>query len=297
MLVTQAALEAINVGFQTTFQNALQPAQSPFAQLATRVESTAKLETYGWLAAMPQWRPFLGERHYKSFAEKDYILINQSWEKTAEIPIEQVEDDKLGIWTGIVAKWGQTGSGELPEIQIAAALKAGLTTLCYDGQHFFDPDHPVGDAGAVFSNKFGDGSGNPWYLVALNQEIKPFIYQERKAPEFTMVTNPADSYVFNNRKIPIGSFARSVAGYSFPHYASYCDGPLNAANYAAMLAAMTSLTDDEGRPLGIKPTHLVYGASNRSAALQLIKAQFNAAGASNIYYQDVELIDGSMRLP
>ena len=27
------------------------------------------------------------------------------------------------------------------------------TTLCYDGQYFFDTDHPIGDTGAVQSNK------------------------------------------------------------------------------------------------------------------------------------------------
>ena len=296
MLVTQANLEAINVGFQTTFQSGLKAAATPFMQLATTVPSTAKLETYGWLAAMPQWRPFVGERRYKSLAEKAYILINGSWEKSTEIPIDQVEDDKLGIWTGVVGKWGASGATELPEIQIAAALKAGSATLCYDDQYFFDTDHPVGDSGATFSNKFGDASGNPWFLMALNQDIKPIIFQERKAPEFNMVTDPNDSYVFKNRKIPLGSFARSVAGYSFPHYASYCDGPMNPTNYAAMYQAMTSLTDDEGRPLGIKPTHLVYGASNRAAAKTLIGAQNQAGGASNIYWEDVELIDGSTRL-
>jgi len=297
MLLTQPNLEALESGFQTLFQNGLKAASTPFMQMATHVESTAKLETYGWLAAMPQWRRFIGERRYKSLAEKAYVLINESWEKTSEIPIDQVSDDKLGIWNGTVSKWGENAATELPEIQIAAAIQAGKTSLCFDDQYFFDTDHPIGDSGATFSNKFGDGSSNPWYLLVLNQDVKPFIYQERMAPEFTMVNDPKDSYVFNNRKIPIGSFARSVAGYSFPQYAFYCAFAMNAANYTTVYEAIASLTDDEGRPLGLKPTHGLFGASNRSNAKTLWEAQNQAGGASNIYWKDVTPIDGSSRLP
>lgn len=298
MLVTQSALEALRVGFNGAFNRArLQATPTDFMSLASVLPSTTKTTTYGWLDAMPQWRKFVGERRLKSFSEQSYTLVNVPWEKSAELPIDDIEDDQLGIWTGIVAAWGSSGASELIEIQIAEAMRQGHLELCYDGQYFFDTDHPVGnEAGDTFSNKTGDASGNPWFLLALDKDLKPFIYQQRKAPEFSMVTNPNDSYVFQNRKVPMGSFARGVAGYTFPHYAHRCDGALDATNYQAAFEAMTTLTDSEGRPLGIKPTHLVYGASNRSAAKTLIEAQNEAGGASNIYWKDVVLVDGSTRL-
>jgi phage major head subunit gpT-like protein len=266
--------------------------------LATIVPSSTKTNTYGWLSAMPQWRQFVGERRYKSFAELVYVLINLPWEKSAEIPIDDVADDNLGIWKNIVERWNSDGGSELIEIQVAAAMQVGHTTgLCYDAQPFFSTSHPIGDSGAVFSNRSGDGSGNAWYLLVMGKEVNPFMYQERQAPEFNMVTNPEDSYVFKNRKIPMGSFARGVSGYTFPQYAHRCDGPIDPTHYAAAFLAITTLTDEEGRPLGLKPTHLVYGATNRAAAKTMIDAQNQAGGASNIYWKDVELVDGSTRLP
>ena len=298
MLVSQSILQGLRTAFNALFKRGLTAARTPFADVATIVPSTTKTNTYGWLAAMPQWRQFVGERRYKSFAELVYVLINLPWEKTAELPLDDIADDNLGIWSSIVERWNANGSSELIEIQVAAAMVIAHTTgLCYDGQPFFSANHPLGDAGAVFSNRSGDGSGNAWYLVALDREVKPFMYQERQAPEFNMVTDPNDSYVFKNRKVPMGSFARGAAGYTFPHYAHRCDGPISAATYATAYQAITTLTDDEGRPLGIKPTHLIYGGTNRAAAKTMIDAMNQAGGASNIYWKDVILVDGSTRLP
>ncbi len=297
MLVTQASLEALRVGFNSRFKQGLSATPTGFAALATTIPSTTKIQTYGWLNAFPQWREWIGERRLKSFSERVYTLLNRKWEMSGEIPLDDIRDDNLGIWNEIVTGFGTGAAQELPEIQIAAAIIAGVTALCYDGQPFFSANHPIGDAGAVASNRSGDSSGQAWYLLALDKPIKPFIYQEREKPFFQMVTDPNDSYVFDNDKIKMGAKARGAAGYTFWQYAHRCDGALNAANYAAAFQAMTTLTDDEGRPLGIKPTHLVYGATNRAAAKTMIEAQNQAGGASNIYWKDVELVDGSTRLP
>jgi phage major head subunit gpT-like protein len=295
MIVSQASLDALRVEFNGAFKEGLKAAPTAFAGLATRVPSTTKIQTYGWMNAYPQWREWIGERKRKAFSENVYSLTNKKWEKSGELLLDDVRDDNLGLYSGIIAGFGSDAAQELPEIQIAAAIIAGNSTFCYDGQYFFDTDHPVGNGTMV--NKTGDASGNPWYLLAMDKPIKPFIYQEREAPFFQMVTDPNDSWVFDNDKTKFGAKARSVSGYSFWQYAHRCDGALNAANYAAAFQAMSTITDDEGRPLGIKPTHLLYGASNRAAAKTMIEAQNQAGGASNIYWKDVILIDGSTRLP
>jgi phage major head subunit gpT-like protein len=45
---------------------------------------------------------------------------------------------------------GQSAA-ELPADIIGRLMSLGFTSLCYDGQYFFDTDHPVGDN--VASNK------------------------------------------------------------------------------------------------------------------------------------------------
>jgi phage major head subunit gpT-like protein len=51
---------------------------------------------------------------------------------------------------------------------------------------------------------------------------------------------------------------------------------------------MMNLKNDQGMPLGVMPTHLVYPPSLESAALTLLNAQFDASGASNIWYKTVK---------
>jgi phage major head subunit gpT-like protein len=45
--------------------------------------------------------------------------------------------------------------------------------------------------------------------------VKPFIYQERKAPVFVSQTNPEADDVFTRKKFKFGAEARAAGGYGF----------------------------------------------------------------------------------
>jgi phage major head subunit gpT-like protein len=47
---------------------------------------------------------------------------------------------------------------------------------------------------------------------------------------------------------------------------------------------------DFGRPLGLMPKTLIVGPSNEGAALKLINAEANAAGATNVYRNTAKLV-------
>ena len=53
---------------------------------------------------------------------------------------------------------------------------------------------------------------------------------------------------------------------------------------------MQTLTGDEGRPLGIKPTVLVVGPNNEQAALKLINATTLENGESNEWHNTVQIV-------
>ena len=53
---------------------------------------------------------------------------------------------------------------------------------------------------------------------------------------------------------------------------------------------MMKFTGDGGRKLGIVPDTMLTGPDNMAAAEALLKAQQNAAGASNTNYNKVQLI-------
>jgi len=58
-------------------------------------------------------------------------------------------------------------------------------------------------------------SATAWFLLDTTKVIKPFIYQERKAPVFVEQTDPQADDVFNRKKFKFGAEARAAAGYGF----------------------------------------------------------------------------------
>lgn len=293
MLITRTNLEALRTGWKTDFQKGIALAAPVSDPLTTEVSSSTKVETYGFLGDLPIFRKWIGPKRIKSIEEKSYQLINDSFEATIGIHKDKIDDDNLGLYAPIVQGWGQD-AGQLKDSLAFAALAQGHQRPCFDGQNFFDDEHPVGDG--VASNISGDGSNAAWYLVDLSKPLKPVLYQKRKPPTFAMVTDPEDSHVFTTGEFLMGSEARGGAGYTLWQLAHRCTGPLNAANYEAAKTAMAELTNDEGEPLALRPTHVVYGPSNEAAAKTLFTAQNKDGGASNIYFNAVSLLE-ARRLP
>jgi len=92
-----------------------------------------------------------------------------------------------------------------------------------------------------------------------------------------------------NKEFSYGVDMRCNAGYGLWQLAYASKQTLNAANYAAARAAMMSLKGDHDRPLRIRPTLLVAPPSLESAALAVLKAEKDAAGATNVYLNTADL--------
>ena len=56
-------------------------------------------------------------------------------------------------------------------------------------------------------------SDTAWFLLDTSRPVKPFIYQERKAPAFVSQTDLNSDDVFNRRKYKFGAEARAAGGY------------------------------------------------------------------------------------
>jgi phage major head subunit gpT-like protein len=105
-----------------------------------------------------------------------------------------------------------------------------------------------------------------------------------------MVNNHNDSAVFMTDLYHYGVRARVNAGFSLWQMAFMCKGPLNPANYKAARTAMMELRGDQGRVLGLKPNVLVVPPSLEEDALQVVAAQFDAAGASNVWAGTADVV-------
>ena len=56
---------------------------------------------------------------------------------------------------------------------------------------------------------------NAWLLLDTTKPVKPFIYQERKKPEFVSQTSMENDQVFMQKKFRFGAEARAAGGYGF----------------------------------------------------------------------------------
>lgn len=292
MLVNKATISAVFISLKTTFNNAFDAAPSQWEKTAMKVPSGSSQNDYTWLSLFPKMRKWIGDKTVKVFEAFKYTVVNDDWEATVEVDRNDIEDDNLGIYAP-QAQMGGYSAKQLPDEIVSDLKNNAFASKCYDGQYFYDTDHPVGEAKTSTSNlgtaalsaasvalakaslgagrtaimSFKDDEGRPlglvpnvlevppaleevgrmlcsydkleddkpnpykgtlelivnprltsttaWFLHCTQMPVKPFIYQERKAPVFVEQTNEQADDVFNRKKFKFGAEARAAGGYGF----------------------------------------------------------------------------------
>ncbi|MBE7415086.1 MAG: Mu-like prophage major head subunit gpT family protein [Deltaproteobacteria bacterium] len=286
MIINQANLGAIYKGFRTIFNQAFEGVQSDAERVAMSVPSSVREETYGWLGTFPKMREWIGDRHIKNLEAHGYTIKNKDWESSVSVDRNDIDDDNYGVYNPVVSEMGRSSAAHYEEL-VYGLLPLGFSTLCYDGQYFFDTDHPVGN-GEVSNS--GGGSGTSWYLIDATRAIKPLILQKRKPAEFVSLDKPTDENVFMRKKYIYGVDCRDNAGFGLWQLAYGSKQTLSAANYEAARAAMMSFKDDEGKPLGVKPSLLVVPPSLEGKAREILLNERNADGSTNTWRNTAELL-------
>lgn len=151
MIVNQANMNNIYVGFKTIFNRAFEGAKPQYMKIATVVPSSTKMESYKWLGKVPRMREWIGERIIQNLGAYEYTILNKPFEVTIGLDREDIEDDTIGIYTPILESLGQSAAMHPDEIVIPL-LPDGFTKKCYDGRPFFDDGHKEGKSG-MQSNK------------------------------------------------------------------------------------------------------------------------------------------------
>lgn len=286
MIINQATMAGIYRTFSTIFNQALDTAKSQIREIAMVSPSQGRSLDYKWLGNFPGMREWVGDRVIKDLSGFHYEIFNKSFESTVEVDRDDIDDDQIGVYTPMIQGLAQVAKVH-PDVLGFALLKAGFASLCYDGQYFFDTDHPVGDT--QVSNS-GGGAGTPWFLFDLSRPIKPLILQTRKSPQFVAMDRPDDEQAFMRKKFRYGVDDRKNVGFGLWQLAYGSKDTLNAANYAAARAAMMAFTNERGEPLGINPTHLYVPGTLESAGKTVVEKANLAGGESNIWYNTVKLV-------
>lgn len=286
MLVNAANLSALFTNLRAEFNRVFSETPAMWDRVATLIPSGTGTEDYAWIDRFPKMREWLGDKVIKAFGVHDYTIKNKSFEATIAVKRDHIDDDTLGIY-GVQAQQAGQSAREWPDSLVFPLLKNGFTGLCYDGQYFFDTDHPV--AGASVSN-FQGGAGIPWFLLDTRHPLRPLIFQQRKAPIFVAQTSEEAEPVFKRGEYLFGAESRGNAGYGFWQLGYGSKQTLSKSNFDAAVQAMEEFTDEEGSPLGSSPNLLVVPPSLRATARDLIKAERDASGATNTLFEAVDVL-------
>ncbi len=293
MLVTTDNLNKLRVGYSAAMKRGLAGAPKPLSpRLTMTVPSTTKEQRYGWLGKMPKVREWVGPRVVQNLTEADYSIKEKRFELTIGVDRDDIETDNLGQYSTLFEGMGEAAVLD-PEQMIWDLLKAGFTTNCYDGQYFFDTDHPVlNEAGEVTSVANTDGgAGLPWFLLDTSRVVKPLIKQVRRDfGEIVARDKVTDDNVFDLNEFRYGIDARMNFGYGLWQMAWGSKQTLNAANYGIGRAALMGMKGDYGRPLGIKPNLLVVPPALESAGLKLLNSELATGGETNEWKGTAELL-------
>ena len=98
------------------------------------------------LGYSPQFRKWTGERMARDARQNNVTIINEDYEASLEFHRRDVTQDKTAQVMARAGEFGMRGSQHWGKL-VTAAIVAGESTACYDGQYFFDTDHSEGSSG------------------------------------------------------------------------------------------------------------------------------------------------------
>lgn len=294
-------LKAIETQFKKDFLAGLALIKPQWDLIAMKVSSNTKVNTYGFLSQFPKLIEWVGKRQRKAMQAQGTSIENKLYEATVGIPRTDIEDDQVGLFRPMVQQAAQSAA-ELPDDLVFGLLKEGKATLCYDGQNYFDTDHPVyanvdgtGSSTAQSNITTGTTSAAPtFYIFDTTNAIKPLIWQERTAPEIETKFDPSKSdTVFNEDIYEWGVRARGAAGFGFWQLAHRVEQTeLTAENIMAVIAKMQSLKGDGGKLLNIRPNVILVPPALEFKARQICEGEV-INGTTNILKGRLKVIVSS----
>lgn len=126
-------------------------AQNPGADwigaISALFTSNQESETYNWLGMVPAMREWIGGRNAKGFRENGLTIKNKKFEATLEVLVDEIRRDKTGQVMTRVRELADRTNSHWASL-LSTLIVNGASSLCYDGQYFFDTDHSEGNSGS-----------------------------------------------------------------------------------------------------------------------------------------------------
>jgi phage major head subunit gpT-like protein len=114
--------------------------------VANLFSSDQASETYNFLGQSPAMREWIGGRQAKGFTGQGLTIVNKHYEATIEVAKRDARRDKTPQIEARIQEFADRAVTHWASL-VSTAILAAPSTVCYDGQFFFDTDHTEGDSG------------------------------------------------------------------------------------------------------------------------------------------------------
>lgn len=128
--------------------------------VANMFNSDQASETYNFIGQSPAMRQWIGNRAAKGFSGQGITIVNNHYEATIEVKKRDARRDKTGQIRARMEELADRGQTHWASL-LSTLLLNGTSTVCYDGQYFFDTDHSEGDSGSQSNDITVDISALP----------------------------------------------------------------------------------------------------------------------------------------
>ena len=152
-VVTSDFLAATYQGLRALYMETFEATTPEWNKVAMESKSDTETEDYSWIAEVPGMKEWVDERTLEALKQFSFSIKNKDWESTISVDRNTMEDNKLGQIKPRIQDMAMAAKMH-PDELVFALLAAGFATNCYDGQYFFDVDHPLENG--VQSNKITD---------------------------------------------------------------------------------------------------------------------------------------------
>lgn len=178
------------------------------------VPSTTKIENYAHLTPAPGMSEFTGRRRFAQIGEMSYKVENRVYDGGFSAKLDDIEDDQVGGYKLKAQELGMKVKA-FPAKAAFLKLRAGSSTLCFDGSNFFGDTHTIGTGDNTISEDYASNDALTHYLYAcyVGGPIKPLFWQERqKADLYTDAGSPTSQMA---RQVNYWGDLRGAAGYGY----------------------------------------------------------------------------------
>jgi len=103
-------------------------------------------ETYPFLGQVPRMREWIGGRQAKSLSGNSLTITNKHYEGTLDIALTDLRRDKTPQLQARISEFAGEGEAHWGTL-LSTLLINAPSTVCYDGQYYFDTDHSEGASG------------------------------------------------------------------------------------------------------------------------------------------------------